>query len=60
MNQTEGGFKKYKHLFLVEFVIRWGTLKDTYKLPAYVKRDTSVGVTKQSASCCWKDDDYSF
>jgi len=33
---------------------------DIDKLPADVKRDTNIRVTKQSLLYCWKDDGYSF
>jgi len=35
-NSTKG--LKCKHLFAIEFAIRWGTLRDTDKLPAEAKR----------------------
>ena len=49
--------KKCKHLFAIEFAIKWGTLRDTDKLPTDVKRDIQ-SVALQSKS--YKDDDYSF
>lgn len=50
---------KCKHLFAIEFAIKWGTLRDTAdKLPTNVKRDIIQSVALQSKS--YKDDDYSF
>jgi hypothetical protein len=50
---------KCKHIFAVEFGIRFGTLKDIDKLPAEAKRyphDTIVVTTTES----YRDDDYDF
>ena len=44
-NSTRG--MKCKHIWSIEFAIRFNTLKDTDKLPADAKRDTSrVSITK--------------
>jgi hypothetical protein len=53
---------KCKHIFAIEFAIRWGTLKDTDKLPiADAKRDGSTIVAiKPTQTMSYKDDDYSF
>jgi hypothetical protein len=56
---------KCKHIWSIEFAIRFGTLKDTDKLLADAKRDTSVLVSpapKQIAieAKSYTKDDYSF
>jgi len=58
--------KKCKHIFGIEFAIRMRTLKDTDKLPADSKRDTSsvlvspsqIAITEEAKS--YTEDDYSF
>ena len=65
-NSTRG--LKCKHLWSIEFAIRFDTLKEIDKLPADVKRDTSmlrspkpeqIAATIEAKSS-YKDDDYSF
>jgi len=56
---------KCKHLWSIEFAIRFGTLKDTDKLPADAKRDTSVLVSPKPEPIAieaksYTEDDYSF
>ena len=58
-NSTRG--LKCKHIFAIEFAIRMGTLKDTDKLPADAKRDTTdVTIAQQDTNKSFEDDDYSF
>ena len=67
-NSTRG--LKCKHLWSIEFAIRFDTLKEIDKLPADVKRDTSMLIsppkpeqivaTTIKAKSSYKDDDYSF
>ena len=49
-NSTRG--LKCKHIWSIEFAIRMGTLKDTDKLPADAKRESS--------SRGWECDEYDF
>ena len=53
---------KYKHIFAIEFAIRWGILKDTDKLPiADAKRYGSTTIAiKPTQAKSYRDDDYSF
>jgi predicted nucleic acid-binding Zn finger protein len=51
-NSTRG--LKCKHLFAIEFAIKWGTIRDIDKLPSAAKRYLTL-VTKS-----YKDDDYTF
>ena len=51
--------KKCKHIFGIEFAIRMGILKDTDKLPADARRDTTTATNKDSISC-WETDEYDF
>ena len=67
-NSTRG--LKCKHLWSIEFAIRFDTLKEIDQLPADVKRDTSMLIsppkpeqivaTTIKAKSSYKDDDYSF
>ena len=63
-NSTRG--LKCKHLWSIEFAIRFDTLKEIDKLPADVKRDTSLLISPKpeqiaaSTNSSYKDDDYSF
>ena len=64
-NSTRG--LKCKHLWSIEFAIRFDTLKEIDKLPADVKRDTSMLISPPkpeqiaaSTKSSYKDDDYSF
>ena len=56
---------KCKHIFAIEFVIKWGTIKNTDKTPtataaeADVKLNTAA-ITKQQKPKSYIDDDYSF
>jgi hypothetical protein len=60
-NSTRRGLK-CKHLFAIEFAIKWGIIKDSDKLPptatADVKEDTQLVQILKSLS--YKDDDYTF
>jgi hypothetical protein len=62
-NSTRGGLK-CKHQFAIEFAIRMGTLKDTDKLPADAKRDTSSilvsNLEQITATKSYTQDEYSF
>ena len=57
---------KCKHLFAIEFAIRWGILKDIDKQPititeADIKEEDTIQVAPISkSSSSYKDDDYSF
>ena len=57
---------KCKHLWSIEFAIRFGTLKDTDRLPADAKRDTSMLVSPKPSQIAtiqaksYTEDDYSF
>ena len=56
---------KCKHLWSIEYAIRFGTLKETDRLPAYAKRDTSVLVSPKPEQIAieaksYTEDDYSF
>ena len=55
-NSTRG--MKCKHLHAIEFAIRMGTLKDTDKLSAHARRDTTTATNKHSIS--WETDEYDF
>ena len=66
-NYTRG--LKCKHLWSIEFAIRFDTLKEIDKLPADVKRDTSILISPpkpeqiaatREAKSSYKDDDYTF
>ncbi len=62
-NSTRG--LKCKHLHTIEFAIRFATLKDTDKLPADAKRDTSVLESPKPSQIAieaksYTEDDYSF
>lgn len=50
--------KKCKHLYAIEFAIKWGIIKDTDKVPptADIKGDTQVAPISKS----YKDDGYTF
>ena len=50
--------KKCKHIFGIEFAIKMGTRKETDRLPADAKRNTTVVATTVSKS--YRNDDYSF
>jgi hypothetical protein len=55
--------KKCKHIFVIEFAIRMRTLKDTDRLPADAKSDTSVLVSPKPIiieTKSYRDDGYSF
>jgi predicted nucleic acid-binding Zn finger protein len=49
----ENHHRKCKHLFGVEYAIRFATITDTEKLPTTAKKDNSK-------SKSWRDDDYGF
>ena len=56
---------KCKHIWSIEYAIRFGTLKDTDRLPADAKRDTSVLVSPKSQQITieaksYTEDEYSF
>ena len=52
---------KCKHLFAIEFAIKWGTLKDIEKLPADAKQyGSTIAAVKPTQAKSYKDDDYSF
>ena len=57
---------KCKHLWSIEFAIRFGTLNDTDRLPADAKRDTSMLVSPKPEQITtieaksYTEDDYSF
>ena len=65
-NSTRG--LKCKHLWSIEFAIRFDTLKEIDKLPADVKRDTSLLISPKpeqiaatiEAKLSYKDENYSF
>ena len=63
-NSTRG--MKCKHIWSIEFGMRFGTIKDTDKLPADAKRDTSVLESPKPESIAtieaksYTEDDYSF
>lgn len=61
-HERNGYRTKCKHLFGIEYAIRWGTVTDTDKLPTDLKKDNSVQKSKDSlsASLSWKEDEYSF
>jgi predicted nucleic acid-binding Zn finger protein len=50
---------KCKHLFAIEFALKWGIVKDIDKLPTGIKEDIQItSISKSSSS--YKDDDYTF
>ena len=61
---------KCKHLFAIEFAIKWGTIKDIDSPPTDVKGDTTIikatittTITKPmitSSSLSYQDDEYTF
>ena len=57
---------KCKHRWSIEFAIRFGKLKVTYRLPADAKRDTSMLVSPKPSQIAtietksYTEDDYSF
>ena len=62
-NSTRG--MKCKHIWSIEFAIRFGTLRDTDKLPANAKQDTSTLVSPKPSQIAieaksYTEDDYSF
>jgi hypothetical protein len=52
-------YLKCKHLFAIEFAIKWGTLIDIDKLPKEAKKYGAAAV-QQSKSSSYEEDDYSF
>ena len=62
-NSTRG--MKCKHIWSIEFAIRFGTLRDTDKLPANAKQDTSTLISPKPSQIAieaksYTEDDYSF
>ena len=63
-NSTRG--IRCKHIWSIEFAIRLGTLRDTDKLPADAKRDTSMLVSRKPEPIAaieaksYRDDEYDF
>jgi hypothetical protein len=51
---------KCKHLYAIEFSIRFGTLKDIDKLPVEAKRYGATTTTAVSKSSSYEEDEYSF
>jgi hypothetical protein len=52
---------KCKHLYAIEFAIRFGTLKDIDKLPVEAKRYGAITTTTAvSKSLSYEEDEYSF
>jgi hypothetical protein len=51
---------KCKHLYAIEFAIRFGTLKDIDKLPLEAKRYGAITITAVSKSSSYEEDKYSF
>lgn len=59
---------KCKHIFAIEFAIKWGTIKDIATPLTDVKGDTAIikttttksMITSNSSSLSYKDDDYTF
>lgn len=52
---------KCKHLYAIEFAIRFGTLKDIDKLPLEAKRyGATTTTTAVSKSSSYEEDEYSF
>jgi predicted nucleic acid-binding Zn finger protein len=47
---------KCKHLYGVEYAIKFGTVNDTENLPSTAKKDNSSSQPTKS----WRDDDYGF
>ena len=65
-NSTRRGIK-CKHLFAIEFAIKWGTIKDIDNPLTDVKEDTAIiktttTITKPmiTSSLSYKNDDYTF
>ena len=59
-NSTRG--LKCKHLFAIEFAIKWGTIKDIDNPLTDLKGDTSISMTTKPiiTSLSYKDDEYTF
>ena len=49
---------KCKHLFAIEFAIKWGTIKDIDKLPVEAKRYGATVAGQESKS--YRDEEYDF
>jgi hypothetical protein len=62
-NSLRGGQRKCKHIWSIEFAIRFGTVNDTDRVPADAKLVTSVSPKPEQIAIeatSYTDDQYSF